>query len=315
MAEDQFENSSAPGITHDDWIVVRVIVISGVFGLALVALGYLAAKSPSGIFAALTLISPFASGVLAGYLWRRLPRSLTNFLMYALAITGVQVLGAAAFLGEGVICLIIIAPLIAVIIWLGILLGHGVAKSERTSLKVSVGALVVLAFIGDLLSPHIFQNKVTDDVLIRATPDKIWPYVASFPPITETPSFWLFRVGLPHPVATTVDSNVQGAGRKCIFSSGVVFDERMTVYDPNHELTFDIIHQPADPEILGHIDLERGQFLLIDNHDGTTTLRGSSWYALRVFPVWYFNPWAESITSHVHLHVMEHIKRLAEATQ
>jgi Tol biopolymer transport system component len=79
-------------------------------------------------------------------------------------------------------------------------------------------------------------------------------------------------------------------------------------------LTFDITNQPRDPEDNGsHSIFLRGQFLLKDNHDGTTTLTGNSWYRLYVFPVWYYDIWAESVTRNVHLRVMEHIKELSEA--
>ena len=62
-----------------------------------------------------------------------------------------------------------------------------------------------------------------------------------------------------------------------------------------------------------HINILRGQFILKDNGDGTTTLTGNSWYRLYVFPVWYYDVWAQSITRNVHLRVMEHIKELSEA--
>lgn len=64
---------------------------------------------------------------------------------------------------------------------------------------------------------------------------------------------------------------------------------------------------------MGHIDILRGQFILKDNGDGTTTLIGNSWYKLYVFPVWYYDIWEKSITRNVHWRVMEHIKQLSEA--
>ena len=77
-------------------------------------------------------------------------------------------------------------------------------------------------------------------------------------------------------------------------------------------LIFQIVEQPRDPELLGHLTLHRGQFQLIDNNDGTTTLIGRSWYTLHMRPLWYFDWWTRDVTSHVHLRVMEHIKTLAE---
>jgi hypothetical protein len=153
---------------------------------------------------------------------------------------------------------------------------------------------------------------VSDSMVINAPPDKVWPNVVSFKPIEQKNNFWLFQIGMPSPRATTVTGNYVGAGRKCIFSNGYVFDEKIVTYQPGKDLTFDIIAQPRDPEIMGHIDIKRGQFLLKDNGDGTTTLIGNSWYSLLVFPTWYYDIWAQSITRNVHFRVMEHIKELSE---
>lgn len=120
-------------------------------------------------------------------------------------------------------------------------------------------------------------------------------------------------MGLPSPVESTVEGYYLGAKRKCIFSNGYTFDEKIVTYDENQNLTFTITNQPRDPEIMGHIDLERGQFLLKDNGNGTTTFVGSSWYKLYVFPTWYYDTWAKSIVRNVHLRVMAHIKELSEA--
>ena len=76
---------------------------------------------------------------------------------------------------------------------------------------------------------------------------------------------------------TTVDGYYVGAGRKCIFSNGYVFGEKISTFKPEQDLVFDIINQPHDPEIMQHLDLLKGEFVLKDNKDGTTTLIGNSW--------------------------------------
>ena len=72
------------------------------------------------------------------------------------------------------------------------------------------------------------------------------------------------------------------------------------------------IRRRAEAFARKYIDIQRGQFLLKDNGDGTTLLTGNSWYQLYVFPVWYYDIWAKSITRNVHLRVMDHIKILSE---
>ncbi|MES2465610.1 MAG: hypothetical protein V4671_34020, partial [Armatimonadota bacterium] len=46
--------------------------------------------------------------------------------------------------------------------------------------------------------------------------------------------------------------------------------------------------------------------------DGTTTLTGTSWYTLRVRPLWYFGPIADNIVHGVHNRVFAHIKEISE---
>jgi hypothetical protein len=64
--------------------------------------------------------------------------------------------------------------------------------------------------------------------------------------------------------------------------------------------------------LIGHITPSRGQFLLRDNGDGSTTLVGSTWYSLHVRPLWYFDWWTEQIFRAVHLRVMNDIRQRAE---
>jgi hypothetical protein len=91
-----------------------------------------------------------------------------------------------------------------------------------------------------------------------------------------------------------------------------VIKERVAEFVPGEKLTFDIVEQPTHPEAYGHITLHRGQFVLRDNGNGTTTLFGSSWYTLHVRPHWYFDLWTRDMTRAVHLRVMNHVRRLAE---
>ena len=213
---------------------------------------------------------------------------------------------------EGVICLVIVSPLIFGFVITGAFIGRAMFKRNDTTLNASIITLLLFVFIVDSLSKHNYQNMVSDTVIVNAPPNKVWKNVAAFKKIKQKNTFWLFRMGMPSPMETTVDGNYVGAGRKCIFSNGYVFGERIATYDSLKNLTFDIVNQPRDPEIMNHIDILRGQFLLKDNGNGTTTLTGNSWYKLYVFPVWYYDIWAQSITRNVHLRVMQHIKELSE---
>jgi uncharacterized protein YndB with AHSA1/START domain len=259
------------------------------------------------------VIIPFLMGIVLSWYLRNTVTGSRQLTGYSLFNSLIAIALSFIFLGEGMICLVIVSPLLIAFVISGAFAGRAMFRKNNQTLNASIFAMLFAMFVVDSLSVHHYENKVADVVVINAPPAEVWKYVVAYKRI-ETPSkYWLFRMGMPSPVQSTADGYYLGAKRKCIFSNGYVFDEKIVTYDVNKNLTFDITNQPRDPEIMGHIDILRGQFLLTDNHDGTTTLTGNSWYRLYVFPVWYYDAWAESVTRNVHLRVMEHIKQLAEA--
>lgn len=259
------------------------------------------------------VIVPFVMGIVSAFFWRKCELSSRQLISHSIFSGTIVIALAMFFLGEGYICLIIVSPLLLTFVVAGAFAGRAMFRKNNSSLNLSVFAALLLIFVTDSLSEHHYQNMVSDELIINAPPDKIWKNVVAYDPIKEESKYWLFKVGMPGPVESTVTGYHLGAGRKCIFSNGYVFDEKIVTYDVNRNLTFDVTHQPRDPEIMGHIDILRGQFILKDNGNGTTTLVGNSWYKLYVFPTWYYDIWAKNITRNVHLRVMEHIKQLSEA--
>ena len=256
---------------------------------------------------------PFLAGMVAAWCWRKLNRSFAVSFLDALGTSLLSLVAAAIFLREGAVCMVMMFPALYTMVCAGILVGRWwftVHQSNR--LKLSVFPLLALAVTADSFYGAHPPSVVTDELLIHAPPAKVWPHVLAFPDIPDPPSYWIFRLGLPYPVSTTNGGNQVGATRECVFSKGVAIHERVAEFMPNECLTFDIVEQPTDPEAYGHITLHRGQFRLQDNHDGTTTLIGSSWYTLHVRPRWYFDLWARDMSRAVHLRVMNHIRRLAE---
>jgi hypothetical protein len=258
------------------------------------------------------ILLPFIAGLVAAWFWRRLNRSLAISFLDALWTLLVSLAAAAIILREGVVCLVIVSPLVYVFVFTGILVGRLWFRPNDSTLRLTIFPLLALVTLGDVLYHSEQQAVVTDAILIHAPPAKVWPHVLAFPEIPDPPIYWIFRLGLPYPTQTTNGGDFVGADRQCIFSNGVVIKERVAEFIPNEKLTFDVAEQPTDPEAYGHITLHRGQFVLQDNRDGTTTLIGSSWYTLHVRPRWYFDLWTRDMTRAVHLRVMNHIKRLAE---
>lgn len=258
---------------------------------------------------------PLLVGLIAAWFYRRLNRSLGITFLDALWVSLVGVGAAAIVLQEGVVCLVIVFPAFYALVLTGLLIGRIWFRPNYSKLQLSVFPLLLLLTVTDAFYGSTERAMVTDEILIQTTPDKVWPHVLAFSNIPDRPDYWIFRLGLPYPTQTTNGGTFVGADRQCMFSDGIVIKERVAEIIPNEKLTFDIVEQPTHPEAYGHITLHRGQFVLRDNGNGTTTLFGSSWYTLHVRPLWYFDLWTRDMTRAVHLRVMNHVRCLAEADQ
>ena len=263
------------------------------------------------IWPSLVLV-PMAMGIAAAYFWRSLSFSLWEYFLWWIVTSLISPFGAYVAFKEGTVCLLIGFPILFVCGFAGVLVGRLLFKSKTAAMNLSVIPVLLIATLAEGKMRQDQQGVVEDRLLINAPATEVWNYVVSFPAIEAAPDYWLNKVGLPSPLATTCQGAFVGAARECIFSDGLVFKERVFEITPMRLLTFEIVEQPHDPELLGHLTLHRGQFQLIDNNDGTTTLIGRSWYSLHMRPLWYFDWWTRHVTSHVHVRVMGHIKALSE---
>jgi hypothetical protein len=294
--------------------------------LLLVAAGILAANLAGGVasdgnavgVAMLTVaftslfVVPIGMGFFAAYFRSKFELRVWQIFVFSLVTTATAVLGAYLFFNEGHICLFIASPLLLMLIVVGVAIGHRTFASGFDRLNAFVLPLVFIAMVADARLRTAQERVVVDELIVNANAVDVWKYVVAFPKITAPPTYWLNRLGLPAPLETTCAGAFVGADRACIFTNGLIFKERVSELEHARLLTFGVIEQPRDPELLGHLDLHRGQFELRPNADGTTKLIGRSWYTLHVRPHWYFDWWTRDITREVHLRVMRHIKALAE---
>ena len=296
--------------------VTKGVLAANVFGLAvsLATLSFvkLINKGEQIIVLSEFFIVPIAMGMISAYYWNKIPMKGIKYLTYSIANFLAVLVWSIFILMEGYICLLIVSPILLVSLVAGAYLGRFIFKRNKEKLNLSVISILLVIYILDVSMSRGYDAVVRDEIIIDAPAGVVWKHVVSFPEITDKPKFWMFRIGMPMPMETTVEAGSKDAGRECIFNDGIIFVEKMVVFEPEKDLTFDIIEQPQHPEIIGHIVMDKGQFLLEDLGDGRTKLVGSSWYRLMVYPVWYYNTWARAITRNVHLRVMKHIKKLSE---
>lgn len=289
-----------------------VLFLSGRFG----GHSFLDADAPwVGVYnASLMLLAPMIQGVIAALFMGREKQGTGRGFAIICGIWLVQTLVAAVFIHEGVICLIMAAPLLLGLIGLGYAIGRWLAAWRRgRTVSVSLVPFIVLTVIAETSGPvPNHADVVVDSVTVNAPAEYVWKYVVDYPDNPNPPDYWLWQAGLPMPTHSVAPVQEVGARRDCKFTGNQAFEERIVALEPNRRLLFAVTRQPQHPEIIGHITVDKGEIRLVPNANGTTTIVATSWYRLHVRPATYFSWWAEDVTRHVHFRVLGYMKHLAE---
>lgn len=250
---------------------------------------------------------------------------------FAVATLAVVLVGAALLVlaFEGLICLIMAAPIWLVFAWLGGAVGFLIQMRmwRRAGLERGV-ALFALAMPALMWAEHTSAPEpplfaVRTSIVVNATPARVWQNVVRFAEMPP-PREWLFRVGVAYPMRAEIRGSGVGAERHCVFSTGA-FVEPIEVWNEPRLLKFSVTSNPAPmqewtpyanvhpPHLDGFLVSRGGQFLLTALPDGRTRLEGTTWYHHNMWPANYWRVWSDIIIHGIHLRVLRHIKNESEA--
>ena len=298
------------------------IAASFVIGPLLVALVTLMMRSYG---MTLFLATPFMLGGVTAYVHNHNhPRSAgetTMVVMLSLFIVGATLL---LFALEGVVCVLMAAPIAIVAAELGGIVGRYAAiNSDGPPRSAAFFAIVLPAgMMVDRIAPTPPVYEAITSIVVNAPPDRVWENVIRFNDITAQPSL-LFRLGIAYPMRARITGSGVGAIRRCEFSTGA-FVEPITKWDAPRTLSFGVTSQPDAlrelspyrhvnaPHVKGFFKAQRGEFRLVALPAGRTRLEGSTWYSLQIYPNAYWRPIAQLIVHSIHTRVLEQVKRESE---
>lgn len=278
-----------------------------------------------GLFIGLPFVAGFCAAFIHGVHELRTARECVGVAMLAVLVAS---LGFVALAIEGVICVLMAAPLAIPLALVGAVFGHAVSPArwrQGATEMLCVGVLAAPLMLGverlaDAPAPML---EVKSSLEVAAPPEQVWRHVVAFtelPPPTEL----LFRLGIAYPLRAEMFGQGPGAVRHCVFSTGP-FVEPIEVWDEPRLLRFGVTKSPPPmeewtpyqevhpPHLEGFLASERGQFQLIALPDGGTRLEGTTWYRHNMWPVIYWQTWSDYIIHRIHLRVLRHIKVRAEA--
>lgn len=256
------------------------------------------------------------------------PRSLGKCLTVALfsVLLVAAVLFVIAF--EGLICLLMAAPLAIVLAMFGGSIGF--VLQRRYSFRAEsfqLVSLLIIMFPGLITLENASQPQsplyaVQTSVIVDAPREVVWENLIAFAELPE-PNEILFKTGIAYPIRAQIDGEGVGAVRHCVFSTGE-FVEPIRIWDQPKLLKFDVITQPPvmkewslydnirPPHLENYLVSHQGQFRLVPLSDGRTLLEGTTWYENRMWPGQYWRIWSDFIVHRIHTRVLKHIKKLSE---
>lgn len=286
-----------------------------------------------GLFVGLPFSMGLGSVLIFGYHRQRTLQACLGVACLSVSLLGLALLAVAM---EGLVCLMMAAPLGLILATLGGLLGYSIQRrlpntgggglnrsgeaASLIGLVISLPALMGAESLAQLAPP---VYSVTSSVVINAPPERVWPQVIQFhrmPPPKEL----IFRVGVAYPIQARLEGKGVGAVRRCVFSTGP-FVEPITCWDEPRRLAFSVTSNPDPlqewtpygelhpPHADGYMASQGGQFLLVPLEGGRTRLEGTTWYRHGLWPAFYWKLWSDQIIHTIHLRVLNFIKAETES--
>lgn len=300
-------------------------IIQGVLaGVALIVAAVLVSAVTFGAYGwGLFVMTPLLVGMTTGYLANR--RSLLPPGRTAVVVLGAAALGTVAlvmFALEGVFCIVLVAPLGALMAIVGGSIGRAVAGVGRSRERpLMCVALLPALFALEAAMPPSVPIESTASIDIAASPAAVWSALTSDEAIASSPGL-VGAIGLAFPTRAYLTGTGVGALRLSIFSTGIA-RERVTEWLPQRRLAFVVLRQPPAmeemspyrrvhaPHVYGYFETGRTRFSLVPMPGGGTRLIVASQHILRLDPALYWEPLARLAISLNVQRVLEDIRSKA----
>ncbi len=229
---------------------------------------------------------------------------------------------------EGVICIVMLAPLALILSTIGGVAGGVTARQMvlRRSRNLSLACVMVLPVLIGPWEPFAMEQRelrsVENVIDIQAPAETIWHNIERVPAIRreELPVTWTRRIGFPDPIEATLSHEGVGGVRNASFQGGIVFIETVDTWEPGRRLGFSIRADAIPRTTLDehvtiggpYFDVLHGEYRLEKLPDGNTRLHLRSQQRLSTDFNWYAHLWTEAVMSDLQYRILRVIKNRSE---
>ncbi|MGH8080083.1 MAG: hypothetical protein ACREP7_05870 [Lysobacter sp.] len=275
------------------------------------------------------VLAPFAIGAITVYLAERIEARSTLYHFFAPMVSvTIFVLSTLALVWEGWICGILIIPLFAFVSGIGGVLMGVICRTagwSKTPTMYSFVALpIVLAWFGvGQNEPQRFEH-VERTVTIQATPAQVWQNLLDADHIrsAEVDRAWMYRIGVPTPLAGITHETPTGLVREVRMGKGIHFKQMSADWKPQRYVRWQYQFDPdsVPPRALDdHVRIGGHYFDLLDTRY-TLTPRGNATelsirmgYRVSTGFNWYTVPLARLLIGNFSEVILDFYRHRAEA--
>jgi hypothetical protein len=250
--------------------------------------------------------------------------SLAHYVAIPFALFAIILAVSLIFLGEGIICVLLLAPLWIVGGLAGSLLMYGLKKRLRERGTLFAGTALLMPLLGAQIEASlpvpVSWETVSRDVLIDAAPETVWPLLVSIPEIRSDEGEWNVTQDLLG-VARPREARLSGGVRRARWGEDIRFEERIVAANPGRSLSWTFAfpdqslrlhtdrHIAPDGE---HLQIARGSYTLTAAPGGRTRLKLDTSYRLRTPLNFYAAWWGERLLGDIQSNVLAIVKERAE---
>lgn len=284
-------------------------------------------KAFSPMLGSFLFVVPFLVGAVTVYIAERQERRSWSYYWWAGWMANVFcVFGTLVIAVEGLICAIVIVPLVMLEGGIGGLVMGAVCRKTNWP-KQTLYSLAALPLVLGSIEPYwpmpTQWNTVERRLVIDATPEEIWQQIMEARNIQpeEMQRAWMYRIGVPLPISGIVEQTPQGLVRRIQMGKNIHFDQVFTEWQQNRFVawSYHFDDDSVPPAALDdHVKIGGHYFNLgttsytLNPSGAQTELLIRMEYRLTTRFNWYANPIAQQLFSNFEDVVLEFYQRRSE---
>lgn len=313
------------GLPFSRWWPLLAGALSGI------ALRLVYSGNPGGVYAAMMwpfiYLAPAIVGMVTVYAAETKKRRAWVYYLWAPVVANLFfVIGTMLIMIEGLICAVIIVPLFCVLGSIGGLIMGAICRATNWPKHALYSIAVLPILLGSLETgaPQLqIKTAVERTILVSAPPATIWEQILNARHIKpeEVGSAWLYRIGVPVPLAGVTVETPDGPVRRVTMGKNIHFDQLLIEQDEHRYLRWKYRFQNDSfpPYALDEHVVLGGHYFDITDTSYTLTPRGNltelkvrMQYRVSTQFNWYANPVATLLLGNLAEINLDYYRRRSE---